>query len=37
LANLITQFKSGQLDYVKAGYEKYLLKWKAEGIDFGIV
>jgi hypothetical protein len=37
LANLITQFQSGQLDYVKAGYEKYLLKWKAERIDFGIV
>jgi len=37
LANLITQFKSGQLDYVKAGYEPYLKKWKAEGIDFGIV
>jgi hypothetical protein len=37
LADLITKFKSGAIDYVKAGYEPYLKKWKAEGIDFGIV
>jgi len=32
LANLIKRFKSGTLDPVKAGYKKYLNKWKAEGI-----
>jgi hypothetical protein len=25
------------LDYVKAGYEPYLKKWKSEGIDLGVL
>jgi hypothetical protein len=37
LADLIRRFKSGAIDYVKAGYEPYLKKWKSEGIDFGIL
>jgi hypothetical protein len=37
LADLITKFKSGAIDYAKAGYEQYLRKWKKEGIDLGIV
>jgi len=37
LANLVMQFKSGKTDYVKAGFEPYLKKWKAEGIDLGIL
>jgi hypothetical protein len=37
LADLITKFKSGALDYAKAGYEKYLIKWKSEGIDLGVL
>jgi len=36
LADLLAKFKAGTLDPVKAGYRKYLNKWKAEGIDFGI-
>ena len=36
LADLIAKFKTGALDPVKAGYRKYLDKWKREGIDFGI-
>jgi len=32
LADLILKFKRGELDPVKAGYKKYLDKWKAEGI-----
>jgi hypothetical protein len=37
LADLITKFRTGALDYVKAGYEPYLRKWKAGGIDLGVV
>jgi len=37
LANLVMQFRSGKIDYVKAGFEPYLKKWKAEGIDLGVV
>jgi hypothetical protein len=37
LADLVARFKSGELDYVLAGYEPYLKKWKAEGIDLGIL
>jgi len=37
LADMILKFKSGAIDYVKAGYETYLRKWKVEGIDFGIL
>jgi hypothetical protein len=37
LADLILKFKSGALDYVKAGYEPYLKKWKSEGIDLGVL
>jgi hypothetical protein len=37
LTNLVMQFKSGKIDYVKAGFEPYLKKWKAEGIDLGVV
>jgi hypothetical protein len=37
LANLIVQFRKGTVDYVNAGYEQYLKKWKAEGIDLGII
>jgi len=36
LLDLITKFKTGALDPVKAGYRKYLDKWRSEGIDFGI-
>ena len=36
LADLIVQFKTGKLDYVKAGYKQYIDKWKSEGIDLGI-
>jgi len=36
LADLIAKFKTGALDPVKAGYRKYLDKWRSEGIDFGI-
>jgi len=36
LADLIAKFKTGALDPVKAGYRKYLDRWKGEGIDFGI-
>ena len=36
LANLVMQFKSGKIDYVKAGFEPYLKKWRAEGIDLGM-
>jgi hypothetical protein len=31
LADLLAKFKTGELDPVKAGYEKYLDKWKQEG------
>ena len=37
LADMILKFKSGAIDYVKAGYESYLKKWKAEGIDLGVL
>jgi hypothetical protein len=37
LTDLVTQFRKGTVDYVKAGYEPYLKKWKAEGIDLGVL
>jgi len=37
LADLIKKFKSGEIDYVKAGFEQYLKKWKSEGIDLGVL
>jgi hypothetical protein len=37
LADLVRKFRSGEVDYVKAGFEQYLKKWKAEGIDLGIL
>jgi hypothetical protein len=36
LADLIAKFKAGTADPVATGYRKYLDKWKAEGIDFGV-
>lgn len=33
----VTKFRKGTLDYMKAGYEPYLKKWKSEGIDLGIL
>jgi hypothetical protein len=32
LADLISKFKTGELDPIKTGYKKYLDKWEAEGI-----
>jgi hypothetical protein len=36
LADLIGKFKAGKEDPVATGYRKYLDKWKAEGINFGV-
>jgi len=36
LADFIRKFKDGTADPVVTGYRKYLDKWKAEGIDFGV-
>jgi hypothetical protein len=36
LADLIAKFKAGKADPATTGYLKYLRRWKAEGIDFGI-
>ena len=37
LAELVINMRKGTVDYVNAGYEPYLKKWKAEGIDLGII
>jgi len=36
LADFIAKFKAKTADPVATGYRKYLDKWKAEGIDFGV-
>jgi hypothetical protein len=36
LADLVAKFKTGAADPVKAGYRKYLDKWRAEGINLGV-
>jgi len=36
LAGFIAKFKAKTADPVATGYRKYLDKWKAEGIDFGV-
>jgi hypothetical protein len=36
LADFIAKFQAKTADPVTTGYRKYLDKWKAEGIDFGV-
>jgi hypothetical protein len=36
LADFIMKFKAKTADPITTGYRKYLDKWKAEGIDFGV-
>jgi hypothetical protein len=36
LADFIAKFKAGKADPATTGYSKYLKRWKAEGVDFGI-
>jgi len=33
LADLITKFKRREFDPIKAGFEKYLIKWRKEGLE----
>jgi hypothetical protein len=37
LADLVVQFRKSTIDYVKAGFEPYLRRWKSEGIDLGVL